>query len=401
MRIGMMLDAYKPHISGVTNYVDANKKFLESYGHQVYVFTFGDDNFQDGEQNVIRSPGLTLSSEEGFYLSLRYSRDAQKLLHSMDLIHVQHPFLSGRLAIRYTKGRGIPLVFTNHSRYDLYAKVYLPMLPGEISETILKAYMPSFCRSVDRVIAPSPGLRDVLLSLGVDVPVEVVPNGVDMTSVQAEYEPLDRSQFGFRDEDVVLIYLGRVAPEKNMTFLLRSFAGVAESCPNARLLIVGDGSEFENIQIISKHMNLQEKVYLTGQVSYAEVPRFLHMADAFVTASVTEVHPLSVIEAMGAGLPVLGIVSPGVGDTVEDGVTGYLAKSEDMAIFTAKMMLLVSNDQKRRAMGEQAKIQSEQYDIRRTSRLLEQQYQEVLSHTRPVRNSLRARVLRVLDRWTG
>ena len=65
MRIGMMLDAYKPYISGVTNYVEVNKKFLEKSGHQVYVFTFGDENYEDGELDVIRSPGLPLS-EEGF-----------------------------------------------------------------------------------------------------------------------------------------------------------------------------------------------------------------------------------------------------------------------------------------------------------------------------------------------
>jgi glycosyltransferase involved in cell wall biosynthesis len=97
MRIGMMVDVYKPYISGVTNYIVLNKRHLERAGHDVYVFTFGNIEYEDDEPRVIRSPGLPLA-DTGFYLSLRYSREAKKLLQSMDVVHVHHPFLSGRLA---------------------------------------------------------------------------------------------------------------------------------------------------------------------------------------------------------------------------------------------------------------------------------------------------------------
>ncbi len=76
MRIGMMADVYKPHVSGITNYISLNKTYLEKLGHEVFIFTFGDENFQDDETNVIRSPGLPLR-DTGYYLSLRYSRSAR------------------------------------------------------------------------------------------------------------------------------------------------------------------------------------------------------------------------------------------------------------------------------------------------------------------------------------
>jgi 1,2-diacylglycerol 3-alpha-glucosyltransferase len=400
MRIAMMADAYKPYISGVTNYIELNKKFLEAAGHEVYVFTFGDIDYEDDEINIIRSPGIPLN-DEGYYFSLRYNRSAQKLLSTMDVLHVHHPFVSGRLAIRYARGRGIPIIFTNHTRYDLYAKAYLPILPDEISDTFLKAYMPSFCRSVDQVIAPSAGLKDVLEGFGVEVPIHVVPNGVDMSRVQAATEPLNRGDFGIQPNDIVLIYIGRIGPEKNIPFLLRAFAGVAESFEQVKLLLVGDGPEYENLVDRVKLMNLSQKVIFSGRVPYADVPRYLKMADAFVTASVTEVHPLSVIEAMGAGLPVLGINSPGVGDTIEDGVSGYLAQNEDLPAFTTKMVLLVSDHNKRKEMGIKAKEISELYDIRRTVKLMEEEYIGVKSKKLSLQNSLRARMLRLLDRWTG
>jgi hypothetical protein len=93
MRIGMMVDAYKPYVSGVTNYVALNKRALENAGHEVYVFTFGDPDYQDDEPRILRSPALPLA-DTGFYLSLRHKTKHRKLLQTMDVVHVHHPFLS-------------------------------------------------------------------------------------------------------------------------------------------------------------------------------------------------------------------------------------------------------------------------------------------------------------------
>src|SRR3972149_7052493 len=153
MRIGMMADTYKPHVSGITTYIDLNKRHLEQSGHEVYVFTFGDLEYKDDELRVFRSPGLPLA-DTGYYLSMRYSRAAKKCLQTMDVAHVHHPFLSGRLALRYCRQANIPIVFTNHTRYDLYAKTYLPLMPDEVSQGLLQAYMPSFCDAVNLVVSP-------------------------------------------------------------------------------------------------------------------------------------------------------------------------------------------------------------------------------------------------------
>ncbi len=169
MRIGMMADAYKPYVSGITNYIDLNKRYLEKAGHDVYIFTFSEPNYLDDEPRVIRSPGLPLA-DTGFFLSLRYSREAKKLLQNMDVVHVHHPFLSGRLALHYCRPYQIPIVFTNHTRYDLYAQAYLPKLPEEVSESLLRAYMPSFCEAVNLVVSPSPGMEKILRQLEVVKP---------------------------------------------------------------------------------------------------------------------------------------------------------------------------------------------------------------------------------------
>jgi len=400
MRIGMMTDGYKPHISGITNYIALNKAHLEKMGHEVYIFTFGDENYVDDEGNVIRSPGLPLL-DTGYFINLRYNEKARHLLYTMDIAHVHHPFMSGSLALRYCRPRGIPIIFTNHTRYDLYAHAYFPLLGDLISETSMSAYLPVFCRLCDLIIAPSPGMRDVLVHFGVDAPIDVVPNGVDIQPFLQAPNPLDRTQFGFSPDDVLLIYVGRLGPEKNLGFLLRSFAGTAKAYDHIGLLLVGDGPERENLQEQAAYLKIDNRVHFTGSIPYDQMPSYLSMADAFVTASVTEVHPLSVIEAMAAGLPVLGIQSPGVGDTIKDGVTGLIAEEEDLAVFTARMVRLVTEHGQRREMGECARQIAENYAIEHTSEMMLDRYLAVVRKAGGRKHGVRAKLQRLLDRWTS
>jgi 1,2-diacylglycerol 3-alpha-glucosyltransferase len=395
MRIGMLADVYKPHVSGITNYIALNKAYLEKAGHEVYVFTFGDENYPDHEPRVIRSQGLPLT-DTGYYLSLSYKAKARQLLYSMDVVHVHHPFVSGTLALRYCRPRGIPIIFTNHTRYDLYAQVYIPILPDIVGETILQAYLPQFCRSCDLVIAPSEGLRKVLVHLGVDAPMDVVPNGVDLEPFSKITHRVERSVLGFNPEQVILTYVGRLGPEKNLPFLIRSFAGTAAAFDQVRLLIIGDGPERDNLRDLAHNMGIEAKVHFAGMVPYEDLPGFLASTDVFITASVTEVHPLTLIEAMATGLPVLGIDSPGVGDTIEDGVTGFLA-SNDLAAFTAKMVHLVMDRELRVRLGEQALQAAKAYDIHRTTQLMLERYEHVVNRSAERKNKLSARLHRLLD----
>jgi len=396
MRIGMLADVYKPHISGITNYISLSKKYLEADGHEVYIFTFGDNDYQDDETNVIRSQGLPLL-DTGYYLSINYGKQAKKLLRTMDLVHVHHPFVSGNMAIRFCQPRGIPIIFTNHTRYDLYAQAYLPGVPEVIGEVALQTFLPTFCKNCDLVIAPSAGMRDVLKHFGVGVPIDVVPNGVDLQPFNQPIEPISREELGFTESDFVLIYVGRLGPEKNLPFLLRAVAGAAQAYGNIRLLLVGGGPEKDNLTDRVKYMKMTEHVKFVGSVEYSQVPSYLMTADAFVTASITEVHPLSIIEAMAAGLPVLGIESPGISDTIKDWVTGFLVENDDLAGFTAKMIRMAVEKEERDQIGKRAKLESEQYAIERTTRLMLERYYSVVAKASFRKGRIRARMTRWLD----
>jgi glycosyltransferase involved in cell wall biosynthesis len=392
------VDTYKPYLSGVTNHVDLHKRALERAGHEVYVFTFGDDEYRDDEPRILRSPGVPLS-DTGFYLSLRYKSRHKKLLQTMDVVHVHHPFLSGRLALNYCRPERIPIVFTNHSRYDLLAQAYLPLMPDEVSHSLLQAYMPDFCESVDLVISPSVSMERILRELGVKSPIEVIPNSVELEKFH-QASPFPRSQFSFAQDDILLVYAGRIAPEKNLSFLLQSFAGIAQLLPKVYLLMVGGGTrQFEEeVQNTIVHLGITDRVRSTGVISYDDIPSYLAMCDIFVTTSLSETFGMSTVEAMSVGLPVMAVHSPGTSDIVEDGKTGFLT-NEDLAAFTAKLTYLCLHPSLRKEMGQAACEASKQYDIERTTKILLGHYIRLTQNTRPLKRSLDERLMSVLEEF--
>jgi glycosyltransferase involved in cell wall biosynthesis len=242
-------------------------------------------------------------------------------------------------------------------------------------------------------------MEKVLRQLGVTSRIEVVPNGVDLLRIH-QARPCSREEFSFAADDVLLVYAGRIAQEKNLDFLLRSFAGVAQAIDRVHLMVVGGGQQphMDDLKSLVIELNIQGRVHFTGMVPYEELPSYLAMCDAFVTASVTEVHPLSVIEAMGAGLPVVGIHSPGVSDTVDHGLTGLLS-THDLAAYTAHLTRLCLDLDLLRRMGEAARRESTQYAIERTTQLMLKLYERMVYASRPRQRRWDARLRSLLERF--
>jgi glycosyltransferase involved in cell wall biosynthesis len=393
----MMADLYMTTVSGVTNSLTLSKRWLENLGHEVYIFTFGDDEVIDYEKNIIRTSGVPVV-DTGFYLNLRYNKVARQLLYTMDIAHVHHPFVSGSLAMRYCVPRNIPIVFTNHTRYDLITQAYIPILPESISDAALKAYLTPFYRACDLVIVPSASMLKVLEEhFGLISPIEIIPNGLDLTPFRTITQPIDRAVFGFNNDHVISTYVGRLSPEKNLSLLIRAFYGMAMTYEHVRLLIVGDGPERENLENQIKHMKIADKVYFTGMVDYETIPAYLAACDIFVTPSSSETFGLSTVEAMAAGLPVLGMDAPGSRDIIEDGITG-LVTPDDVAVFTGKLILLSTDLELRKRMRKQALHFTKKYDIQTTTNTLLGHYQKLIESAQSRKKKPLYTVNRLLDK---
>lgn len=362
MKIGMVTAVYKPIINGVTQMVSLYKHHLEELGHEVTIFTLGDPDPAGDESRVIRSKAIPLR-DYGYHFAVSFSREVQDLMRDMDILHCHHLGSGVDLAHRYAK---CPIVLTNHTRLDLYTGTYFPLpLPQQAADALMRQVWPEYTDMAEVVIAPSNTIKEVLIDFGVRQPIEVIPNGVDLDPFLKPPKPRNKNELGIPESDVLMIYIGRLSEEKNLTTLLERFTITENIIRNIHLCLVGDGPETENLKKLTQSLGCAHKVHFLGTLPHEEIPNVLAAADFFVTASVSEVHPLTVIEAMATGLPIAATHSPGLVDTVENGVTGYLAQDPQIG-FDVAIAALASSKERRQRMGEAAQCASKRYDIRST-----------------------------------
>jgi 1,2-diacylglycerol 3-alpha-glucosyltransferase len=374
MRIGMVSATYdQTVVNGAVRMVSLYQKYLASAGHQVLIFTLGEEHEDDEQAGIVRSPGLRLG-DYGYYVSIGYSRRAQALLAQMDIVHSHHLFMSVEMAHRYAR---CPIVYTNHTRYDLYTGAYTP-LPQPAADAIMRQLWPEFTDLADTVIAPSEGVRQLMLEFGVRSPTVVIENGIELAPFLRPNRPHHRAELGVSDEARLLIYVGRLSSEKNLLVLMQQLAIAREIVADLHLVLMGKGSQEEELRRSAHQLGLEENVHFIGVVPYEDVGNWLVTADAFVTASTSEVHPLTVIEAMAAGLPIIGVASPGIADSVESDFTGYIVQTAEGGL-AAAMVALATDPVRAREMGQAARRASKRFDIHRTVDLTLGLYDELLA----------------------
>lgn len=375
MRIGMVTACYYPVINGITRMLSLYQQHLTALGHEVTIFTLGDHDPRDDELKIIRSPGLPV--KDGYHLAWRYSRRAQACLQQMHVIHCHHLGMGIEFAYRYSHG---PIIFTNHTRYDLHVGVHLP-LPQRLIKALMRQIWPKLAALADVVVTPSASMREILRDFGVRCPIEVIANGIDLRSFHQPGRPLTKGDFGLNDSTILCLYVGRLSPEKRVDVLLTQFALAQKLIPKIHLLLIGSGTQQKQLERQAAQLGIAPFTHFAGAIAPEAIPDYLAAADIFVTASPAESHPLAVIEAMAAGLPVAAPMAPGLVDIIESGLTGLLVRDQQSGLASA-LATLGTDVTERHRLGRAARIASERFDIRNTIEQTLTIY-ERLCHTHP------------------
>ena len=338
MRIGIFTDTYTPFINGVTTSVLMLKKSLEKKGHIVYIVTVNDENLHyktDENGKVLRVPGLPIGIYD-YRLSGIYPLKAIKTIKkwNLDVIHSQTEFGIGTFARIIAKQLNIPLVHTYHTMYEDYVHYVTHGYFDRSSKRIVEYLTLFYCdKTISELVVPTKKAYELFKDkYKVDRNVYIVPTGIDVEKFYKENNKrLDRDKFrdslGIKKDDFVILFVGRIASEKNVLFLLNSMKGLVEENKKIKLLVVGDGPDLDSYKDYCNKNYISDNVIFAGKVPWDNIVSYYLIADVFATASHTETQGLTVIEAMAAGLPVLAIKDESFTGTVINNLNGYIFRN--------------------------------------------------------------------------
>ncbi len=356
MRIGIFTETYTPYISGLVTSEVMLKKGLEKMGHTVYVVTANLESFHyeyDEEEKVLRIPGIPTGIYDSRLTSIYPIKAVNKIKNwNLDVIHSQTEFAIGTFARLFAKQFNIPIVHTYHTMYEDYVHYITKGYFDHSSKKIVEYLMKFYCdKTITELIVPTKKAYELFKEkYNVERNIHIVPTGIEVERFYKENSSVKeinalRKKYGLTKKDFCVIFVGRIAEEKNIPFLIDVMEMLKKKNVNLKLLIVGDGPDKENYEKLVGEQDCADNVIFTGKVPWDEMPVYYNMADSFITASTSETQGLTVIEAMAASLPAICIDDESFNMTVVDGLNGYLFKTKEKC---ASILEKLSKDKKLR-----------------------------------------------------
>lgn len=368
MRIGIFTDTYVPFINGVTTSVLMLKKSLEKKGHTVYIVTVNAENMQyqtESNGKVIRIPGIPTGIYD-YRLTGIYPIKAIKMIKkwNLDVIHSQTEFGIGTFARIISKQLKIPLVHTYHTMYEDYVHYITHGYFNRSSKKLVEYLTLFYCdKTISELVVPTKKAYELFKQkYKVDRNVYIVPTGIDVEKFYREKNkkvniPEARKNLGIKENDFVILFVGRIAEEKNIELLLSAMKGLVNTSSKIKLLIVGDGPDLEKYKNYSTKHNLEENIIFAGKVPWNKINEYYVISDVFATASHTETQGLTVIEAMAASLPVICINDESFTDTVINNLNGLIFRNRRE--YKKQITKIFEDKQLYQKLSSQARISAE------------------------------------------
>ena len=338
MKIAVFTDTYPPFINGVSTSAFNLVQTLRQHGHEVIVVaprtTKGKLEYIDG---VVWVPGLEIKKIYGYRITNLYNRKIVKFLKDfgVQVIHNQTDIGIGQFAKIAARQLNVPLVYTYHTAYEDYTYYVVHGLMDRVGKKVMRGYARITAKNVTEFITPSNKTKEYMRSIGSDIYINVVPTGIDFSlfdekNIDKEKQAQFRKEHGIKENTKVFLLLGRVAKEKSMDYSIRGVAEFMKKHPevDAKLLVVGDGPQRAELELLTHELHIADKVDFIGKVPASEVPFYYHLADIYTSASITETQGLTFMEAMASGVIVLARFDSNLADTITDGQTGFFFTDE-------------------------------------------------------------------------
>ncbi|MDR2784197.1 MAG: glycosyltransferase family 4 protein [Treponema sp.] len=368
MNIGIFTDTYVPQVNGVVTVIRTLKTELERAGHRVYIFTVQHPKAVD-EEGVFRVASFQFPNEPQYRVGIFLEKELVFIARSLklDIVHSHTEFSLYLAARTVCKKLNIPYVHTIHTYYEDY-HYYLPFILRIFIH--VQSFFKQILKNQKCIIAPSQKVKKFLDYIGYDKAIKVIPNGIDLSLFYERSEDIAvktkafRTSFNIAEDDELIIFVGRLGIEKNVETLIANFKRVHEKRPQAKLLLVGDGPDRHELQAHAYRLGISDAIIFTGYLQWPNEIKIAYAAsDLFMSASHSEVHPITFIEAMASARPVVAAADISIADMVINGENGYAV--EDDAALWEKAVAILENPEMKRNMGMRSETISRNYSVER------------------------------------
>lgn len=361
MTIALFSDSYLPTKSGIVTVVIQLRDQLIKLGHKVLLVTVKTTpDFETDDPLIYRVPSKPLGLGTDQFISLPRLRPILKFIkeHNVDLIHCHTEFGVGKAGIYCAKKLHIPSICTTHTMWTDFYKYYIP-LGKLISPKIIQSIMNNYYKKFDSLIGVSSKARNYFKQKKniPNVPSVIVPNAIDESKFNHSHLSVEernkiRASYGISEKDVLLLFLGRVAEEKRVFELLAMCQSLVSKCDNCKVIFVGSGPAHGDLIKAGQNEIAANKFIFTGFIEWEKVHTFYECADIFITASLSEMHSMTILEAELSSLPIVVRRDESYYDSVIDGENGYLCDSE--IEMESKLIDLILDSEKRKSFSKKS-----------------------------------------------
>jgi 1,2-diacylglycerol 3-alpha-glucosyltransferase len=389
LRVLFISDVYFPRVNGVSTSIRTFRQDLAACGVET---TLVAPRYEEGEladqAEVLRvsAARVPLDPEDRRMRWRELTRALAALpAQDFDLVHIHTPFIAHYAGVRHARRTRVPAIATYHTFFQEYLHHYVPLLPHAVSRLLARSFTRSQCAQVQALIAPSEPMREVLTAYGVRTPVHVLPTGLAADRFVAGNGAAFRAHAGIDAARPLVTYIGRVAHEKNIGFLVQMFREVLKSLPQAMLVIAGEGPARESLRAQVASLGLAAQVHFAGYLERnSGLLDCYAAADAFVFASRTETQGLVLLEAFAQGAPVVSTAELGARSILTP-ASGALVVPEEQGAFAAAVVRVLADPALRAQMAQRGRAYARTWSSAVMARRLRDIYQQLHAGARDVR----------------
>ncbi len=298
----------------------------------------------DDAGELVPIPSVSLPGRPEYRLAMGLNGAARRDLASFapDVIHLSTPDILGFQAQAFARRRGLPVVASLHTRFETYPAYYGVGWLGPVLEAVIRR----FYEGCDYVLAPTAELARVMATGRLDGRMRVWGRGVDRSLFSPALRDLDwRRAQGLADDDVVLLFFGRIVLEKGPALFAEALDEIRRAEPRVRALVVGEGPARPWLM-----QRLPDAVF-TGHLSGRALGRAVASADILLNPSATEAFGNVNLEAMASGLAIVSADMPNSRALMDHGRSGLLCEPADTAAYVEAALDLLRDEGRRRALG--------------------------------------------------